>query len=475
MTFAQFLSVLRARRWVVLSVLLLTVVTTLIVSLILPKQYTATASVVVDFKPDPITAVMFGGMASPAFMATQVDIIQSERVGLRVVRNLRLAESPQVRKQWQDETGGEGSIEQWLNTLFRRQMDVVPSRDSSVIAISYKAPDPRFAAVLANAFVQAYIDTALELRVDPAKQYSSFFDVRGKELREAVEKAQNRLSTFQKDNSIIATDERLDVENARLNELSSQFVAMQAVATESASRQSQANSNVGDRMQEVLSNPVIGSLKADINRGQARLQELNTRYGESHPQVQETRANLTELRARLDAEVKRVTGGVTVTNTINRSREAQLRGQLEAQRAKVLRMKAIRDQGMVLARDVENAQRAYDTVQTRLTQSSLESQTTQSNVNLLTQANSPLEPSSPKVVLNTVLAVFIGLLLALGIAMLLELQDRRVRTVDDVVAAIGLPVLGVMPGANPRRLRGSRPATRMQQRLMAPVASVRES
>ena len=61
-----------------------------------------------------------------------------------------------------------------------------------------------------------------------------------------------------------------------------------------------------------------------------------------------------------------------------------MRAALEAQRAKVLRMKAVRDEGLVLVRDVENAQRAYDAVLARFTQTSLESQTTQSNVNVLT-------------------------------------------------------------------------------------------
>jgi succinoglycan biosynthesis transport protein ExoP len=71
-------------------------------------------------------------------------------------------------------------------------MDVVPSRESSVISISYKAPDPRFAAGLANAFAQAYIDTSLDLRTDPAKLYSTFFETRAKEARESLEKAQSR-------------------------------------------------------------------------------------------------------------------------------------------------------------------------------------------------------------------------------------------------------------------------------------------
>jgi polysaccharide biosynthesis transport protein len=469
MTFSQFLSVLRARWWVVALVLGLTVATTLVVSLLLPRQYTATASVVVDFKPDPISAVMFGGMASPAFMATQVDIITSERVAQRVVRNLRLNESPQVRQQWLDDTGGEGTIEQWLSALFQRQLDVRPSRESSVINVSYRAPDPRFAAALANAFVQAYIQTAVELRVDPARQYSGFFDTRAKEARDTLEKAQSRLSAFQKANGIVATDERLDVENARLNELSSQLVMLQALASESASRQAQANAGQGERLSEVLNNPIVGQLKADINRGEARLQELNTRFGDNHPQVQETKANLAELRSRLDAETRKVTGSVGVTNTINRQREAEVRASLEAQRAKVLRMKSVRDEGLVILREVESAQLAYQQLQQRINQTNLESQTTLSNVNFLTQAEPPLDPSFPKIPLNVALSVFLGLLLATGTALLLEMMDRRVRNVDDVLASLDLPVIGILPKPGDKGMMGRKRVSMLQQRLLAPL------
>jgi polysaccharide biosynthesis transport protein len=103
MTFGQFLSILRARWWAALLIFVLVVATTLIVNLLLPKQYKATASVLVDSKPDPVSVAMFGGQ-SPGFMATQVDIIQSDRVAQRVVRNLKLSENPQIRQQWQDET-----------------------------------------------------------------------------------------------------------------------------------------------------------------------------------------------------------------------------------------------------------------------------------------------------------------------------------------------------------------------------------
>jgi chain length determinant protein EpsF len=474
MTFGQFLSILRARWWLALTVFLLTVGLTLGISLMLPKQYKAIASVVVDSKPDPVSAMVYGTTVLPGFMATQVDIIQSDRVAQRVVRNLKLNENPQLRRQWQEETNGEGSIENWLATVFQKNMDVVPSRESSVISVSYKAPDPRFAAALANAFVQAYVDTTLELRVDPARQYSTFFDARAKEARETLETAQSKLSTFQKEKGIIASDERLDIENSRLNELSSQLTAIQAMAAESASRQVQAQGSQGDRMQEVLNNPLIVGMKSDIARGEARLQELSTRYGDNHPQVQETKANLTELRLRLDAETRKVTGGVGVSNTITRQREADVRSSLEAQRAKVLKLKAVRDEGLVMMRDVDNAQRSYDAVQQRYTQTSLESQTKQSNVNLLTAAVPPLTPASPRVVLNTLLAALAGVVFGAGLALFLELRDRRVRNIDDLAAALGLPVIVTLPKPGSRLSLGGRQSL-MQQRLMAPLPQPRKA
>ena len=280
----------------------------------------------------------------------------------------------------------------------------------TVLTVTYKAGDPRFAATMANAFVQAYIDTSLDMRTGPAKQYSSFFDGRAKEAREQLEVSQGKLSAFQKANGIIATDERLDVENSRLNELSSQLVTMQAISSESSSRNTQAQGASGDKIQDVLSNPVIASLKNDLSRAEVGLQMLNTRYGENHPQVIETKGNIAELRARLEAETRKVTGGVSVSATINRQREAQVRAELESQRAKVLRMKAVRDEGSVLARDVDNAQRTYDALQTRLTQTNLEGQANQTNINLLSQATPPVDPASPRLGLNVLLAVFGGTL-----------------------------------------------------------------
>lgn len=475
MTFSQFLTIMRAR-WLG-SVILLVATSTvaLIGSLLWPEQYTGQASLVIDLKPDPITFAMSGGAASPNYIATQVDIIQSPRVAQRVVSDLKLAEVPQLRQQWLDSTDGNGDFNLWLQSAIGRTMDVVPSRVSNVITITYKAPDPRFAAAVANAYMKAYIDTTLSLRVDPARKYSSFFDSQSKDAREALDKAQVRLSAFQKEKGIIATDERLDIESSRLSELSSQLVVVQAMAGESSSRNVAAQGGQADRLQEVLTNPVVAQLKADSGRAEARLQELSTRLGDRHPQVVEAKASLNELRSRLEAETKRITGGVAVSNSIMRQRESQIRAELEAQRTRVLRMKAVRDEGMLLVRDVEIAQRAFDAISQRFTQTSLESQTTQSNVNVLAEAQVPNQPSSPRVALNTCLGVFLGLIFAVAYALLREWRDPRVRTENDITSILRLPVIGVMIHPDRGlRITGKGPSV-MQARLMAPAASAGRS
>ncbi|MDG0853993.1 chain length determinant protein EpsF [Roseateles puraquae] len=468
MNFVQFLAILRARYKLALGVFGVIVLVALVLSLVWPKSYTASASVVIDAsKPDPLAAVLYPGGMNPSVIATQIDVIQSDRVAFKVVRNLKLTENPQIREQWQDATKGEGSIEQWLGTVFQRALDVKPSRESNVVTVTYKAADPKFAAALANAFVQAYLETNIEMKVEPARLYSSFFDQRAKEARDVLEKAQSRLSEFQKEKGIIATDERLDVENARLTELSSQYVGLQSLASDSVSRQAAARGNGADRMQEVLNNPLIAGLKADQARLEAKLQELTAKLGDKNPQVIETRANLAELKTRIDSETVKVGSSLGIANSINQQRAGEIKAQLEAQRAKVLQMKAVRDDGAVLVRDVENAQRTYDQVMTRLNQSTMESLATQSNVSVLSQAVAPITPTSPRLTLNMAVAVFAGTLLAVALVIAMEMLDRRVRSAEDVAQAVALPVLGVLPSPTARRLFGkATSANLMQQRLL---------
>jgi uncharacterized protein involved in exopolysaccharide biosynthesis len=164
---------------------------------------------------------------------------------------------------------------------------------------------------------------------------------------------------------------------------------------------------------------------------------------------------------------------VGVSDSINRRREAELRAALETQRQRVLRLRTAREEGAVLVKEVDAAQRAYDAVLQRQSQTSLESQASQSAAHVLTQAVAPYTPSSPNLLRNAILAVVIGAVLAIAAAIVFEYVDRRVRTEDEVSDVLGLPLLGVLPKPGGKgRFAGPRVplvrATGMLRRLPAP-------
>ena len=461
MTFDQLIRVIRARIWLVLIIAATIFLLTLGVSLIMPKSYDATATVMVDARPDPVSLAA-GSLQQPSFLATQVDIIKSPAVALKVVKSLRLDDAPDLRERWLKEAQGKGEYMAWAASVIARGLEVKPSRESNVVDIVYGGGDPKFAAVLANAFAQAYIDSTVQIRVDPARRYADFFEERAKLARAKLEAAQIKLAEAQRAKGIVITDERLDVELSRLNELGSQISALRALKAESGSRSSVARDNP-DRVQDVLNNPVVAGLKADLARSEAKLEEISARYGTSHPLIIETTANINALRERIRAETSRVTTSVTLNNTVNTSRESQAQAAYAEQRARVLKLKDDRSELQVLEREVDSVQRIYDSIQSRLSQINLESKSEQSAVYLLSPATEPIRHSSPRVFINCMVGGSIGLFIAVMVALGLELLDRRVRGPFDLVQALDLPILGVLPGPLSgksflARMRGTAPA-----------------
>jgi chain length determinant protein EpsF len=468
MDIASFMATLRARAGLALGVLLLTVAAALGASLLLPRSYVATAKVIVDQgRPDPLSVATGWQPPVTTALSTQMDIIRSERVAAEVVRRLSLTADPALRRTWEDSQAGAApaqpdpnetvrtpaspsALQAWLVGQVLAAMEVKPARDSDVLSITVRWSSPEQAAALANAFAQAYLDASVGLRADQARRYSGFFESRVREARLQLEQAQARLSTFQRSRGVVVGDERVDMETARLNELSSQFTLLQAVVAESGSRQVQSQGAAADRLQEVLSHPALLGLRADLTRAEARMQELNDRLGDNHPQVSEARGQVNLLRSRLETETRRVAGGAAVSNTINRQRESDMRAALEAQRQRVMNLKAVRDEALVLARDVDSAQRAYDGLQARLQQTSLESQATQGQAHLLSPAPVPLTASSPSWVLRAGLALGLGLALALGTVALVERVDARARLPGATAQWLGMPLLGVLPGPKDR-------------------------
>lgn len=464
MSFHQFLTILAARRWTIAGTILAAVALAIAITLVLPPRYKATASVVVDFRGlDLVGGSLMPAQMLPGYLATQIDIIESRNVALKVVEALRLDQSAVAQEEFRRESEGRGSIQHWLAELLLKNLDVKPAPESSVLHITFTGRDPQFAAAVANAFAQGYITTNLELRVEPAKQTAAWFDLRAKALREEMEAAQARLSAYQKEKGIVATEERFDTESNRLEQLSLQLSQQQALTYDALIRQRQAKEFTErggsiDQLPDVLASQLVSSLKSDLSRLEGKLKETQSRYGANHPQSVSISAEVESTRQKLKAEMAGIAASLANAHQIALRREAELRAAVEAQRARVLGLKLVRDEMQVLVREAENAEKAFSATTARRTQTSLESQAQSTNVAILNPAMEPLEPSFPRPLLMILIAVVLGLAIGVALAFAVEMIDARVRSPEDVAASLQTPVLGVIPHVRARPAARAAPA-----------------
>ncbi len=446
MDFHQYLLALQARRKVFLLVFAAILVTAVTVALILPKRYDATATVLLDARDEQTTVP---GRESPrgraGWIYTQMDLVASGKVASRVARDLKLAQQPGMREAYEKDTGGAGSFDSWLADQLLEKLKV-DSGASNVLVIKYSSSDPQKAATVANGFAKAYLETALELRTEPSREAADWFEEQLKGLRSQITQSQAKLTSFQKAKGIIGVDERMDIEYARLTEISTQLNGQKNATYEAQTRATQAaevlKSGQAAELPEVLSNAYIITVKAALQAAEGRLEEQSQVMGANHPVYQRTAAEVQGLKERLNLETRKVVASLANTAAQGQKREKELKAAYDAQLERIMKMKDTRVDLAVMTRDVDNAQRAYDGALARFTQVKMESRVRQTNLAMLTPAVEPVKPAQPKVGLIIALAIVLGGMLAAGVVYLLEMLDRRVRSRSDLESKLALPTLG---------------------------------
>jgi chain length determinant protein EpsF len=445
---SQYLRIVWARKWLVLLLFVLVSAAGVAITLLLPRQYTAETSLIVEMRIDPVLGALAPALAAPSYMATQIEILKSDRVAARAVKLLGVERSPEAVAQWREETKAKIPLDRYFADLLEKRLSVEPTRGSNVLNLSFSAQDPIFAQAAANAFAQAYMDVSVELRVAPAKQSASFLDEQTKTLRSNLEEAQTRLSKYQQSKGIVVSDERLDQENARYSALIAQLALAQAERVETETRQRNSG---GETSPDVLQSPAIQGLKTQLAAAETRLTEISNVVGRNHPSRITLEAQISELKQQLAAETRRVAGSASVANRGSSQRVAQLQAMVDAQKKQLLSLRSDHDQIAVYQRDVDTAQRAYDAVTQRLGLLNLEGLNTQANTRLLSPAVEPIEPSRPKILLGIIGSLLGGLAAGFLAALALEMRDRRVRIPEDLLVMAGVPVIGVLRPAGSKQ------------------------
>lgn len=450
----QLLLMLKAR-FFAFFITFITVITLVVgITLLLPKSYTAKTSIVVNYKGvDPVTGFAVPAQLMASYLTTQIGVIQSHKVALKAVDALGITDADVIKSAFQEQTGGAGDIRDWAADFLVKNLSIVPDPKSNIIDLIYKSRDPQFSKQVADTFAAVYMDVNIELANQPSKNASTFLHDQRDALRAALLQAQENLANYQQEQGITSAIETADVANAKLNNLSSMLADAENQTIEAIKRRQIATK--GDMSPDVLANPLVQSLKMQINQAESERSQLARNYANNHPNMQAATNQIAKLRKQLSSEIYRAQSALSNSANIYIQRENELKKAVELQKNKLLDLNQNRGQLAVYQKEVENAQAAFDIIYKRISQSDLEGSTNQSDVMILNPAVLPTKPSSPNVKMNIFFGTFAALFLGLLVALLIENLNRKVRCIKDIEDTVDFPVIIMIGNKSAKHKKGT--------------------
>jgi len=448
MSLIQFLIVLRARYRIVLIMTASIFALALAVGFALPKTYTADTKLFFDL----LAGDVVGGNGAPlsanssaSYLPTQMEILTSDAVAQQVVRHLHLDRDPTRREAWLKATKGKGEEVAWIGRSLLMQLDVTPKMDSNIVTVSFQSDDPVFSAQVANAFATAYMQMIIDMRNAPARETVKWLGERVASAQADVERAKQKVVDYQRANSIVTADERIDSDTARIALLSQQLVALQGL---NADTRSKLAAGQASNAQDAESSRI----RSDIVELQAKMAEAATNLGTQHPVYLQMQARLAALQGQRIAEQRRASGVIRSDSTVGKLREEQADASLSAQTTRALEATGHRAELQNLMQQRDDVQALLRDISQKYAQASLLANSVQTNVSIMAPATEPVLPSSPSPARCGLLGLLLGILLGVAAAFGCELADRRVRSDDDIADILGAPVLGAQPMRRPSTL-----------------------
>lgn len=393
-----------------------------------------------DSDPQTLNAAI-APMLQPDYLATQVDIINSDRVAERAAELLKIDTDPNAMADYR-KAGQKVSPAVFFGRQLHQNLKVTPSIGSRLIAIDYSAPDAAAAAEGANAFAKAYLDVSLDLIVSPSRQSDEWYQRNLDDLRHQLEGAQSRLIARQRELGVTAplttsaASVSVEPEEARLTTLSQMLAQAQAAQTT-------AQSHTGSgALPDAMANPVIQGLDADIKRLEAQRAQMAGHLGPNSSEMREIGGQIATLRSERDKQASTVSRSVSAAAGQASANVAGLESQLSAEKSRLIQSRSGRAKLGVLQQDVDGLRRAYDDLVNRRASARVAASRAQTNVAILSLASPSSDKSAITIAIGAILGALAGLIIGLISAGIRELADRRLRAPEEAELLLDVPNLG---------------------------------
>ncbi|HXH06605.1 MAG TPA: polysaccharide biosynthesis tyrosine autokinase [Vicinamibacterales bacterium] len=491
----DYLEVLYYRRWAALTAFAATMVVTAVWTFTQTPQYEATVKVLIEAETPKV--VTFEDVIQEAqqrndYYQTQYDLLKSRSLARRTLDGLRLWTHPQfagegagegfglrrlVTGAWSAvaglfgsghaEEGGAGAPEETAAQAravdaFLKALTVTPVRNSRIVDVKFRSPDPVLAAKVADAHARNYIEQNLEYRFLASKEATDWLAARLAEQRRKLEESEAALQRYREVNDAVSVEDRQNIVVQKLADLNAAVTRAKTERIEKEALYAQLRAIQSDRaaldtFPAILTNTFIQQQKAELAELQREEAQLAEKLGDRHPNMIKVRSAIQAAQTRLQAEIAKVVQAVRNEYQAALARERSLTEALEAQKREALALNRKAIEYGVLQRDVESNRQIYESLLQRAKETGVAGELKASNIRIVDAAEVPRRPVLPRKGLNLLIGGFLGLMLGVGVAFFFEHLDNRIKSPEEIKTALGLPFFGFVPLVSPEEYRGAAP------------------
>lgn len=467
----QYLRIAMRWRYVIIGATVACVLLGLVATLLMTPKYTAVATVEISRDSDKVTD--FQGVeretsiADQEFYQTQYGLLQSRSLAERVAAQLRLVDDPKFFEMYgaaKDEpafelvggrypASGRRVRQRIAGEVLLKNLAVAPTRLSRLVDIRFISPDADFAAKVANAWADNFIQTNLERKIQATSYGRNLLQRQLGQIKARLDESQRQLVGYASAQRIInlpaqtggdgrTTSERSIVADdlAALNTALAQAIA-DRIQVEARYQQA----GRGGASTEALRNQAINALRQKRAELAAEYQRLMVQFEPGYPTAMAIKSQIDQLDRSIVREEGRVSGSLLADYREAQERERALASKVDQLKSSYLDLRRRSIQYNIYQQEVDTNRALYDGLLQRFKEIGVAGGVGVNNISIVDPADVPQKPSSPRLVLNLALSLLAGFGLGVLLALGLEQIDEAIADPAEVERRLGLPLLGSVP------------------------------
>ena len=356
----------------------------------------------------------------------------------------------------------EAEAEAFENSLLENyfaRLKIAPVRNNRLVEISFEANDRILAARMANTLADVYIENDLDSRLQMTSKATSWLTERLSNIKEALRESEEKLQAYRESEKLVEVGGVTTLTAEQLSNLGDKLVLAKqntAIAQASLSQvRGLKNKSIESLLTvpEVIQDSLVSTLRQQESQAAREVKSLSKRYGPKHPKMKQANADLEEARAAVKKRVNEVISGLEKQYQVARAKQRAIEGSIKSTKSEMQTINRKSYQLGVLEREVESNRQLYDLFLNRFKETSETSGLDKTNARVSDPAVPTILPVKPKKKLIVLIAGFVGLFFGVVLAFLLEHLDNTFKRSNDLEDKLGLPVLGLLPHLDPKKLK----------------------